>query len=52
MEGLKAALADRYVLERELGRTAVRELLPAQPGDVPDTFADTERLARATGWLT
>jgi UDP-glucuronate 4-epimerase len=37
-------------LERELGRTAVRELLPAQPGDVPDTFADTERLARATGW--
>jgi UDP-glucuronate 4-epimerase len=37
-------------LEQELGRPAVRELLPAQPGDVPDTFADTERLARATGW--
>jgi UDP-glucuronate 4-epimerase len=37
-------------LERELGRPAVRELLPAQPGDVADTFADTSRLEAATGW--
>jgi UDP-glucuronate 4-epimerase len=37
-------------LERALGRKAVRELLPAQPGDVPDTFADTARLEAATGW--
>jgi UDP-glucuronate 4-epimerase len=37
-------------LERELGRPAVRELAPPQPGDVPDTFADTARLEAATGW--
>jgi UDP-glucuronate 4-epimerase len=37
-------------LERELGRKAVREPLPPQPGDVPDTFADTRRLEAATGW--
>ena len=49
--GQPVALLDFIAaLERELGRPAIRELLPAQPGDVPDTFADTERLARATGW--
>ena len=32
-------------LERALGRTAIRELLPLQPGDVPDTWADCTRLA-------
>jgi UDP-glucuronate 4-epimerase len=37
-------------LEDALGRPAARELLPLQPGDVPDTFADTSRLAAATGW--
>jgi UDP-glucuronate 4-epimerase len=37
-------------LEDALGRPAVRELLPLQPGDVPDTFADTSRLEAATGW--
>jgi UDP-glucuronate 4-epimerase len=37
-------------LERALGRPAVRELLPLQPGDVPDTWADTARLEAATGW--
>jgi UDP-glucuronate 4-epimerase len=37
-------------LENALGRPAVRELLPLQPGDVPDTFADTSRLEAATGW--
>ena len=25
-------------------------MLPLQPGDVPDTLADSSRLARATDW--
>jgi UDP-glucuronate 4-epimerase len=37
-------------LEEALGRRAVRELVPMQPGDVPDTFADCSRLARDTGY--
>ena len=37
-------------LEAALGRQAIRELVPSQPGDVPDTWADTTRLERATGW--
>jgi UDP-glucuronate 4-epimerase len=37
-------------LEAALGRTAIRELVPSQPGDVADTFADTSRLEAATGW--
>lgn len=35
-------------LERALGRTAVRDLQPMQPGDVPATFADTRAL---TDWI-
>ena len=35
---------------RRSGKPAIRELAPPQPGDVPDTFADTARLAAATGW--
>ncbi|NMW17962.1 MAG: NAD-dependent epimerase [Chlorobiaceae bacterium] len=31
-------------LEQELGRTAVKEFLPMQPGDVPDTYADVDQL--------
>jgi UDP-glucuronate 4-epimerase len=38
------------LLEQELGRTAVRELLPMQPGDVLETFADVEDLMRDTGF--
>ncbi|WP_027528597.1 NAD-dependent epimerase [Bradyrhizobium sp. Ec3.3] len=38
------------LLERELGRTAVKELLPMQPGDVPATFADVGDLTRDTGF--
>jgi UDP-glucuronate 4-epimerase len=38
------------LLERELGRTAVKELLPMQPGDVVETFADVEDLMRETGF--
>ena len=38
------------LLERELGRTAVKELLPMQAGDVVETFADVEDLMRDTGF--
>ena len=38
------------VLERALGREARMEMLPLQPGDVPDTEADTRELVRATGY--
>jgi UDP-glucuronate 4-epimerase len=38
------------VLEASLGRTAVRRLLPMQPGDVEATAADIDRLQQATGW--
>jgi UDP-glucuronate 4-epimerase len=37
-------------IETALGRTAIRELLPLQPGDAPDTFADSSRLARAVNY--
>jgi UDP-glucuronate 4-epimerase len=37
-------------LERSLGRKAERELLPMQPGDVPDTFADVTDLEAAVGY--
>ena len=38
------------VLERELGRAAVRDMLPMQPGDVIETFADVSELMRDTGF--
>ena len=38
------------VLEQELGREAVREMLPMQPGDVIETFADVDDLVRDTGF--
>jgi UDP-glucuronate 4-epimerase len=38
------------LLERELGRTAVKELLPMQAGDVVETFADVQDLMRDTGF--
>jgi len=31
-------------LEEQLGKTAEKEFLPLQPGDVPDTYADVEQL--------
>jgi len=31
-------------LENELGRSAQKEFLPMQPGDVPDTYADIDQL--------
>ena len=38
------------VLERALGRTAKKELLPLQPGDVPESFADIETARRDLGF--
>jgi UDP-glucuronate 4-epimerase len=38
------------LLEKELGRTAQRELLPMQAGDVLETFADVGDLMRDTGF--
>jgi UDP-glucuronate 4-epimerase len=37
-------------LEDALGRPAIRELVAMQPGDVPDTWADSTRLALALDW--
>jgi UDP-glucuronate 4-epimerase len=38
------------VIEAELGRKAIKNMLPMQPGDVPDTFADVEDLVRDVGY--
>jgi UDP-glucuronate 4-epimerase len=42
----------RYIecIERSLGRKAQKNLLPLQPGDVPDTFADIDDLVRDVGY--
>ena len=37
-------------LEDCLGKKAIKNLLPLQPGDVPDTFADVEDLIRDVGY--
>ncbi len=38
------------LLERTLGRTVEKHLLPMQPGDVEATWADVSALRAATGW--
>jgi UDP-glucuronate 4-epimerase len=38
------------VLEEKLGKKAVKNMLPMQPGDVPETFADIDTLVRDTGF--
>ncbi len=38
------------LLEKELGRPAQKEMLPMQPGDVLETFADIGDLTRDTGF--
>jgi len=38
------------LLERELGGEAKRELLPMQPGDVPETYANVDDLMREIGF--
>ena len=37
-------------LETSLGMTAEKELLPLQPGDVPDTYADVDDLVEEFGY--
>ncbi len=37
-------------IERRLGREAEKNFLPMQPGDVPDTWSDTEDLAADVGY--
>jgi UDP-glucuronate 4-epimerase len=38
------------LLEAELGRTAIKELVPMQLGDVPETCADVDDLMRDIGY--
>jgi UDP-glucuronate 4-epimerase len=38
------------LIERELGRSAIIERQPAQPGDVPQTFADISKARRLLGY--
>jgi UDP-glucuronate 4-epimerase len=38
------------LIEEAVGKPAVRELLPMQPGDVPETYADVADLERAVGF--
>lgn len=38
------------LIEKKLGRTAKRELMPLQAGDVPATFADIDALQKAVGF--
>lgn len=38
------------LLEKAIGKKAERELLPIQPGDVPETYADVDDLMRDVGF--
>lgn len=38
------------LLEKEFGRTAIKDMLPMQPGDVPATYADVDDLIRDVGF--
>jgi UDP-glucuronate 4-epimerase len=38
------------LIEEAVGKPARRELLPMQPGDVPETYADVVDLERAVGF--
>lgn len=38
------------ILERELGRKAEKRMLPLQPGDVPESFADIDAIRRDYGF--
>ena len=37
-------------IETSLGKKAIKKLLPLQPGDVPDTFADVQALEKDFGY--
>jgi UDP-glucuronate 4-epimerase len=38
------------VIEAAMGKTAVKNLLPMQPGDVPSTYADVDDLMKDVGF--
>ena len=38
------------IIEEELGKKAERNLMPLQPGDVPETFADIEKTKEVLSW--
>jgi UDP-glucuronate 4-epimerase len=38
------------VLEQALGKVATKNLVPIQPGDIPETYADISRLEAAVGF--
>jgi UDP-glucuronate 4-epimerase len=38
------------LIEQAVGKAAIRELLPMQPGDVPETYADVSALERKVGF--
>jgi UDP-glucuronate 4-epimerase len=38
------------ILEQAIGKKAIRELMPMQPGDVPATYADVDDLIREVGF--
>jgi UDP-glucuronate 4-epimerase len=38
------------ILEKELNLTAAKNMVPMQPGDVPETFADVDDLIREVGF--
>lgn len=38
------------LIEQATGKKAIRNLLPAQPGDVPETFANVDALTEAVGF--
>jgi UDP-glucuronate 4-epimerase len=39
-----------YLLEQALGKLALKEMLPMQPGDVRATYADVDALQEAVGF--
>ncbi len=38
------------IIEKKVGKAAIKEMLPMQPGDVPATYADVDDLMRDTGF--
>ena len=43
-------LARLLMIEKEIGKEAVKEMLPMQPGEVFETYADTTALSNDTGY--
>ena len=38
------------LMEKSIGKPAIKEMLPMQPGEVYETYADTTALSRDTGY--